>query len=252
MHLQTHDAVEDLHSCSFCNFKTPQKANLIKHLAVKHRKDEHGLELKMSKACPLCSFKCVADHILKSHMLRKHTSKEQMKYRCSQCDYATVEGAALKKHIRFKHTKERPYMCSTCGFSTHTHSAMARHKRGHEQSKPYMCNTCGIAYADKKRLRDHEAIHQSGNVPLPFDCDFCGYSTRRKDNLQAHIRRLHPDLANNSLPVKSHIVGHVNEDGTIRPVTTNETPEVANPSDAALNSNVIEAGVEMYPSADVK
>ena len=35
-------------------------------------------------------------------------------------------------------------------------------------------------------------------VPLPFDCDFCGYSTRRKDNLQAHIKRLHPDLASSS------------------------------------------------------
>ena len=75
---------------------------------------------------------------------------------------------------------------------------MARHKRGHEQSKPYSCKTCGMAYADRKRLRDHEAIHQTGNVPLPFDCDFCGYSTRRKDNLQAHIKRLHPDLASSS------------------------------------------------------
>jgi len=198
LHMQTHDSEDMLNSCTFCDFKTPQKANLIKHLAVKHKKDHQGQELKMNKACPLCQFKCVADHILKAHMLRKHTSKEKMKYRCSHCDYATVEGAALKKHVRFKHTNERPYMCSTCGFSTHTHSAMARHKRGHEQSKPYACKTCGMAYADRKRLRDHESTHQSGNLPLPFDCDFCGYSTRRKDNLQAHIKRLHPDLASQS------------------------------------------------------
>ena len=199
LHLQTHDS-EDLNTCSYCDFKTPQKANLVKHLAVKHKKDEQGHELKMNKSCPLCPFKCVADHMLKAHMLRKHTSKEKMKYRCTYCDYATVEGAALKKHVRYKHTNERPFMCSTCGFSTHTHSAMARHKRGHEQSKPYACKTCGMAYADRKRLRDHEAIHQTGNVPLPFDCDFCGYSTRRKDNLQAHIKRLHPDLASQSQP----------------------------------------------------
>ena len=55
-----------------------------------------------------------------------------------------------------------------------------------------------MAYADRKRLRDHESTHQSGNLPLPFDCDFCGYSTRRKDNLQAHIKRLHPELASQS------------------------------------------------------
>ena len=213
LHLQTHE--EDMqHECSFCDFKTPQKVNLVKHLAVKHKKDEHGEELKMNKACPLCPFKCVADYMLKSHMLRKHTAKEKMKYQCSQCDYASVEAAALKKHVRFKHTNERPFMCSICGFSTHTHSAMSRHKRSHEQSKPYVCQTCGMAYADRKRLRDHQAVH--GNVALPFDCDFCGYSTRRKDNLQAHVKRLHPDLANKK--PSSHIVGHVNQDGTIRPI----------------------------------
>ena len=106
LHQQTH-AEKDLHHCSSCTFKTPQKANLIKHLAVKHKKDENGLELKMSKACPLCPFKCMADFQLKSHMLRKHTAKEQMKYKCSLCNYATVESAALKKHVRFKHTNER-------------------------------------------------------------------------------------------------------------------------------------------------
>ena len=60
----------------------------------------------------------------------------------------------------------------------------------------YINYVSGMAYADRKRLRDHESTHQSGNLPLPFDCDFCGYSTRRKDNLQAHIKRLHPDLVN--------------------------------------------------------
>ena len=226
LHLQTHQEEGSvLHQCGFCEFRTPQKVNLIKHLAVKHKKDEHGQELKMNKACPLCPFKCVADHTLKAHMLRKHTAKEKMKHRCTQCDYATVEAAALKRHVRFKHTNERPFMCSTCGFSTHTHSAMARHKRGHAQAKPFVCSTCGMAYADRKRLRDHQVIHSSTNVPLPFDCDFCGYSTRRKDNLQAHIKRLHPDLASKKqkpLQHSSHIVGHVNEDGSIRPIH-NET-----------------------------
>ena len=142
--------------------------------------------------------------MLKAHVLRKHTAKDQMKYKCSRCDYSTVENGALKKHIRFKHTNERPYMCSTCGFSTHTQSAMGRHKRGHEQTKPYICDTCGQAYADRKRLRDHQEVHQNGGTYAhPFNCDFCGFSTRRKDNLTAHIKRLHPDMSNDS---KNHIL----------------------------------------------
>ena len=90
---------------------------------------------------------------------------------------------------------------------------MARHKRGHEQTKPYVCDTCGQAYADRKRLRDHQVVHQTGNLPLPFDCDFCGYSTRRKDNLQAHIKRLHPEHDS-----KNHLF--INEDGSVRILET--------------------------------
>ena len=98
-------------------------------------------------------------------------------------------------------------MCATCGFSTHTKSAMIRHNLSHTGEKPHVCGTCGSAYADKKRLRDH-MLSQHNDGSQVFDsrtiqtyaCDFCGFSSRRKDNLRAHIRRVHPELSisNNS------------------------------------------------------
>ena len=90
--------------------------------------------------------------------------------------------------MRFKHTNERPFMCGTCGFSTHTASAMARHKRSHENIKPHKCEICSHEYADKKRLRDHMYIHSDEK---PFSCQLCGYSCRRKDNLVQHIKKQH-------------------------------------------------------------
>ena len=110
------------------------------------------------------------------------------RFRCNLCNYATVEKAALDKHMRFKHTNERPFMCDTCGFSTHTASAMARHKRSHSNSKPYKCEICGAEYADKKRLRDHMYIHSDHK---PFQCQLCSYTCRRKDNLLAHLKKNH-------------------------------------------------------------
>ena len=110
------------------------------------------------------------------------------RFRCSHCNYATVEKAALDKHMRFKHTNERPFMCDTCGFSTHTASAMARHKRSHSNTKPHKCDICGHEYADKKRLRDHMYIHTDHK---PFQCQFCSYTCRRKDNLTAHLKKNH-------------------------------------------------------------
>ena len=46
LHMQTHDSEDMLNSCTFCDFKTPQKANLIKHLAVKHKKDNQVINFE--------------------------------------------------------------------------------------------------------------------------------------------------------------------------------------------------------------
>jgi len=43
-----------------CDFSTPQKANLTKHLASKHGKGEDGKELKEDIKCPHCAFTCLA------------------------------------------------------------------------------------------------------------------------------------------------------------------------------------------------
>lgn len=191
MHLKQHFD-ESLFSCLRCDFKTPQKLNLVKHTASKHGQDVEGRLLDMSFSCELCDFKCIAEHMLKNHMLRKHTQKSAMRFHCTNCNYATVEKAALDKHMRFKHTNERPFMCDTCGFSTHTASAMARHKRSHSNTKPHKCELCGHEYADKKRLRDHMYIHSDHK---PFKCELCNYTCRRKDNLTAHLKKQHDTVS---------------------------------------------------------
>jgi len=195
MHLKQHFD-ESLFSCMRCDFKTPQKLNLVKHTASKHGQDVEGRLLDMSFACDLCDFKCIAEHMLKNHMLRKHTQKSAMRFHCTNCNYATVEKAALDKHMRFKHTNERPFMCDTCGFSTHTASAMARHKRSHSNTKPHKCEICGHEYADKKRLRDHMYIHSDHK---PFKCELCNYTCRRKDNLTAHLKKQHDTVSKQEL-----------------------------------------------------
>ena len=187
LHLKQH-LDESLFNCLVCDFKTPQKLNLVKHTAAKHGQDVEGRLLEMNFACELCDFKCIAEHMLKNHMLRKHTQKAAMRFHCTHCSYATVEKAALDKHMRFKHTNERPFMCDTCGFSTHTASAMARHKRSHSQAKPHKCEVCGHVYADRKRLRDHMYLHTDHK---PFKCELCSYTCRRKDNLTAHLKKQH-------------------------------------------------------------
>eukprot|EP00094_Tigriopus_californicus_P007796 TCALIF_07508-PA protein Name:"Similar to Zfp26 Zinc finger protein 26 (Mus musculus)" AED:0.37 eAED:0.37 QI:0/0/0/0.37/1/1/8/0/1106 len=246
LHLKQHFQ-EKLFQCSYCSeFTCAQKLSLIRHLATKHKKDLMGNDLQEIHTCSECDFKSVADYQLKDHILRKHTSKDKMRFHCQHCDYASVEKAAVDRHVRFKHTNDRPYECEICGFRTHTTAAMARHKRGHYSQKPFVCNICGKAYADSKRLRDHKFRHEG---KFPFVCQLCGFCTRRKDSLNNHMQRQHksekvdpdPGVGQDSFEShhegkparvkansrsrqntggvpKSHIVGHINQDGSIRPI----------------------------------
>ena len=257
LHEKTHEKDgASLLKCSECGFSSPQKVGMIRHMAAIHKKDLLGNILRPDFKCSTCDEEFVSEYLLKQHRLRKHTARADMKHQCQLCDYASVEKASLEKHIRFKHTNERPYSCETCGFSTHTNSSMARHMQSHQVGigkRPHVCDFCGLSYADKKRLRDHRLKHEKND--LSFDCDQCGASFKRKDNLKTHIERKHEvsgqpsgdnseedeeglvmsepkpkgrkkKISEDAAPTtssQSHIVGHINHDGTIRPVSQNHT-----------------------------
>ncbi len=154
--------------------------NFLKHLANVHKKGLDGSDLEETFRCLKCDFKCVAAFQLKSHDLRSHTPKEAMRFRCTgfsaDCTYASVEKAALDKHVRICHTNERPFVCSVCGFSTHTQSSASRHIRSHAGARPHVCADCGAAYADRKRLLEHQLSHTGQR---PFKCKFCKFQTKR-------------------------------------------------------------------------
>ena len=54
-----------------------------------------------------------------------------------------------------------------------------------------------------------EIIYEFSNLPKPILC------------FKAHVRRLHPEMLKSDRPkeAESFVVGHINEDGTIRPIT---------------------------------
>ena len=176
---------DENYKCRICDFKTPQRLNLEKHMVSKHGLDTDGNKLDPTLKCAICEESFIAKYMLKNHVVRKHTEKENMKFRCSLCDYTTVENAALQKHNRFKHSYERPFLCDTCEHRTHTASALARHKRGHLSVKPFKCDICGAQYADRKRLRDHIYIHAGFK---PFKCK-CNSSFTRKELLKIHQKK---------------------------------------------------------------
>ena len=56
----------------------------------------------------------------------------------------------------------------------------------------YDCTYCGRRFKRADNLRDHVRTHTGEK---PFRCQVCSYSASHKSNLNAHTKKLHPELS---------------------------------------------------------
>lgn len=67
------------------------------------------------------------------------------------------------------------------------------HERNHsEVPRPFLCQFCDKAFKHRKHLNSHLVIHRGTKE---HQCNLCFKSFNRKDNLQQHLRKVHPKLS---------------------------------------------------------
>ncbi|EFA05424.2 zinc finger protein 711 [Tribolium castaneum] len=232
------------YQCQYCDYKTKKNYTLRRHVITQHElKQKH---LPRTLICPKCQFTTPFRHKLNKHVVNKHGPS---RFKCEQCEFGTRYKYNLQKHVAVKHTnnpkvlkcqmceykpKHKDYLidhirtqhgvvpafeCAPCEFKTNVKRSFVRHCRAHNESQK--CNECGLSLQNKLELAKHKKLeHLKVSVDVKVHkcqlCDFqseypgnvhrhkynkhldqwvycahCDHKTKRKDSLLEHLRTQH-------------------------------------------------------------
>ena len=174
--LKANKGVERRHNCNFCNYTTPKRYLLSRHM--KSHSDERPHK------CSVCEqgFKTLSS--LQNHM-NIHTKTKP--YRCKYCEASFTTSGVLGRHVRYKHTQEKPHKCPDCDYTAVERSKLKRHMRWHSGEKPYQCHHCTYASHHIFGLKRHLRVHTGEK---PYKCDICHARFTQRNSLKEH-RAIH-------------------------------------------------------------
>ena len=145
------------HVCTGCNYSTPWKANIVRHIKVAHLKVKDVL-------CSLCPFASDSHRNLRCHMKAIHHKIKDNKCEEPGCTFASSQIQGLRRHKEEVHGKLKKNFCDQCSFRSYQKRSLETHVNNvHMGIRTFQCQHC-----DKK----------------PF---------KLKGTLVAHIRKCHKD-----------------------------------------------------------
>ena len=148
----------------------------------------------------------------------------------TQCKYCTKEfksPQACKRHEKYCISSDLKWKCDECGKGYKTKEGLTWHKEKHQEFQLYVCSDCSKVYQSLSELRKHCSLfgHTFPVVEGPvledeqrckicykvykdytiefhmqdhlkkrtklYECDYCDYTTIRKNNLSRHLETKH-------------------------------------------------------------
>ncbi|XP_037120872.1 zinc finger protein 462 isoform X2 [Syngnathus acus] len=180
-------------TCEFCEFSSGYMQSLRRHY-----RDRHGGK-KLFK-CKDCSFFTCYKNTFTLHVEAGHNSSSnnnnaqedvQKDLRCPLCLYHTKYKSSMIDHIVL-HKEER------VGPLEVNRSKLSRHLRG----VVFRCHKCTFTCSSDHALQLHLHKHEL----KPYRCQLCYYDSRRRSQLEEHLRLEHKVIRNFEL------MGRVNLD----------------------------------------
>ncbi|XP_037835200.1 zinc finger protein 462 isoform X2 [Kryptolebias marmoratus] len=201
-HERSHSAMalfsrEDKYSCQYCQFVSPFRHNLDRHVQSHHG---HHKPFK----CKLCPFKSAYLSRLKSHLHKAHTG-EQHTYRCLSCPFSTMTISQLKEHSLRDHgealTLHKLRAATQAAIRAPRAAASAEHAHLAPDDPSY------LEPADVRQQLSHYKLAArsqmssisklggftgcDGRPEVVLTCEFCEFSSGYMQSLRRHYRDRH-------------------------------------------------------------
>ena len=172
----------ELHQCPVesCNYRNSSKAKVARHQTA-HTEERPWL-------CPLCGQAFKLAKQLRAHTATHNKSPPSDSLTCPLCNAQFSVTRQLRLHIDSVHHKMKPFLCSFCGYSASSRSALKLHIRKHTGSKPFTCEECQYSTADHNSLRRHKMRHSGVR---PYNCPYCPYSSIQSTTYKVHLKNKH-------------------------------------------------------------
>lgn len=150
--------------CDSCQYQTPVKTKLARHIQAKHLKRDYKIN-----HCNKCGKNYFLLSSLQRHSYVCSSSKDPIRYSCDSCEFTTVHRESLSSHMKAKHLPRDP--------------------------NANKCSHCKKTYSSKSKLLRHAKICDKNiesflQVKL-ISCDHCNFRTRHKESIVGHMKAKH-------------------------------------------------------------
>ncbi|RXG71783.1 Sex determination protein fruitless [Armadillidium vulgare] len=188
------------HKCSFCPYKSYNKASVTLHTSVKSVSGR--ILYRVSVDC-INSIQCISQEHLPNYQQRAKflppsgnqekqeprfdvygSTSNKLIHHCAYCPYKSYDKSRVTTHTRFKHTRERPFACSYCPKRFVTKLILNRHMQTHTGEKQFQCNQCSFKCIQKVHLQKHMISH-TGEKKV-YQCEHCSRTFSQLASFKRH------------------------------------------------------------------
>eukprot|EP00063_Salmo_salar_P019470 XP_013994305.1 PREDICTED: zinc finger protein 462-like isoform X2 [Salmo salar] len=206
-HERSHSAMamftrEDKYSCQYCQFVSPFRHNLDRHV-----QSHHGHHKPFR--CKLCPFKSAYLSRLKSHLHKAHAGENT--YKCLSCPFSSMTISQLKEHSLRDHGEALTLPRLRAGATTQGPQTRPLRLGSDPHQTPLTSHLDDAGYlhetADVRQQLSHYQLASRSHVTSPtapgqgatsdtrpdgiLTCEFCEFSSGYMQSLRRHYRDRH-------------------------------------------------------------
>ena len=194
LHIATHPSRSNL-VCSICDFQVKSSRKRMENHLKEAHPDLFGVQRNLENKerqslfrCSLCKFSSKVEKRMHTHVNKHFDLTESGKFACRICSKEFDSYIVMDRHKQ-THSQTKNFECPICDKTFAVKKYLDSHLLSHQESSDLECSICKAVFRTKGNLNRHLRVHSRGEHA--FSCDFCEFTSHRKDIVKAHVQNIH-------------------------------------------------------------